>query len=87
MSLHILGDDSDETAQQLREAIEGALDCERVEITSGSPGHFSICVVSQTFTGLNRVKQQQSVYAAIKDLMAGDQAPVHAIDRLECLKS
>jgi acid stress-induced BolA-like protein IbaG/YrbA len=28
------------------------------------------------------VKQQQAVYAAIAPLMAGDAAPVHAIDRM-----
>jgi hypothetical protein len=28
------------------------------------------------------VRQQQQVYAAIQHLMAGDAAPVHAIDRL-----
>ena len=28
------------------------------------------------------VKQQKLVYGAIKELMAGDGAPVHAVDRL-----
>ena len=47
-----------------------------------SPGHFMIEVVDARFEGMTRVKQQQAVYASIKELMAGDQAPVHAIDRM-----
>jgi stress-induced morphogen len=39
-------------------------------------------VVSAAFAGLPRVRQQQKVYAAIAHLMAGDAAPVHAIDQL-----
>ena len=45
-------------------------------------GHFEIEVVSDAFAGLPRVKQQQLVYGAIAPLMAGDSAPVHAIDRM-----
>jgi acid stress-induced BolA-like protein IbaG/YrbA len=40
--------------------------------------------VSDVFEGRNRVQQHQLVYAAITDLMSGVQAPVHAVDRLEC---
>ncbi|MFN8642351.1 MAG: hypothetical protein U0802_12110 [Candidatus Binatia bacterium] len=34
------------------------------------------------FAAKSRVQQQQLVYGAIRQLMAGDAAPVHAIDRL-----
>ena len=37
---------------------------------------------SKAFAGVSRVQQQQLVYGAIKDLMAGNDAPVHAVDRL-----
>ena len=47
-----------------------------------SPGHFEIEVISAAFAGTSMVQQQQLVYGAIADLMAGDDAPVHAIDRL-----
>jgi acid stress-induced BolA-like protein IbaG/YrbA len=66
----------------LRQAIGAALPDARVEVQAGSPGHYEIGVVSAAFAGLARVRQQQLVYAAIRHLMTGDDAPVHAIDRL-----
>ena len=59
-----------------------ALPGARVEVEAGGPGHFTLSVVSGAFAGLPRVRQQQTVYAAIAHLMAGDAAPVHAIDQL-----
>ena len=85
MTLQILGDDSADVIAQMRSAIEDAIACDALEITSGSPGHFAIRVVSPAFEGKNRVKQQQLVYGAIAELMNGDAAPVHAVDRLECV--
>ena len=85
MSLPILGDDSDEIAGRLRSAIEGAVPCDELEVSSGSPRHFTIRVVSPAFAGLSRVKKQQLIYTAIADLMQGDDAPVHAVDRLDCV--
>ena len=67
---------------ELRRAVQAALPDADVEATAGSPGHFSLHVVSAAFAGLPRVRQQQRVYAAIAHLMAGDAAPVHAIDQL-----
>ena len=72
----------EEIAGQLKSDIEAALPAAEVEVRAVSPGHFEIEVVSAEFEGLNRVKQQQKVYAAIQERMAGDQAPVHAIDRM-----
>jgi acid stress-induced BolA-like protein IbaG/YrbA len=66
----------------LREAVLAALPGAAVEVEAGSPGHFALSVVSADFAGLPRVRQQQKVYAAIAHLMAGDAAPVHAIDQL-----
>jgi len=85
MSLPILGDDSDEIAGRLRSAIEAAVPCDALDVSSGSPRHFSIRVVSPAFADLGRVKKQQLVYSAIANLMQGDDAPVHAIDRLDCI--
>lgn len=68
--------------EALRSAVQKALPGAEVEVEAGSPGHFSLRVVSGAFAGLPRVRQQQQVYAAIAHLMAGDAAPVHAIDRL-----
>jgi acid stress-induced BolA-like protein IbaG/YrbA len=67
---------------ELRRAVVAALPDAQVEVEAGSPGHFSLRVVSAAFAGLPRLRQQQRVYAAIAPLMAGDAAPVHAIDRL-----
>jgi acid stress-induced BolA-like protein IbaG/YrbA len=68
--------------EELRRAVSQALPDAVVEVEAGSPGHFALSVVSAAFAGLPRVRQQQQVYAAIAHLMAGDAAPVHAIDRL-----
>jgi acid stress-induced BolA-like protein IbaG/YrbA len=69
-------------AEELRRAVLAALPDATVEVEAGSPGHFALSVVSAAFAGLPRVRQQQKVYAAIAHLMAGDAAPVHAIDQL-----
>jgi acid stress-induced BolA-like protein IbaG/YrbA len=84
MSFEVQGPQSSPISLRIREAIEEALPCSELDVQSGSPGHFTIRVVSGAFEGLSRVKQQQLVYAAITDLMSGDDAPVHAVDSLVC---
>lgn len=71
-----------EVAKRIHAAIEDAMETTALRVTVISPGHFEIDVVSPVFEGLRRVEQQQRVYAAIQPLMAGDAAPVHAIDRM-----
>jgi acid stress-induced BolA-like protein IbaG/YrbA len=85
MALRILSSPSapQDLAAQMRRAIESVIPESQVEVVPGSPGHFTIRVVSAAFAGLSRVRQQQRVYAAIAHLMQGDAAPVHAVDRLE----
>ncbi len=85
MSLQILGDDSAETIERIRSVIEAAMPCQEIDVRPGSPRHYTIRVISEAFVGLSRVKQQRLVYAAISELMAGDSAPVHAVDSLECV--
>jgi len=82
MPLPILSS-SEDVCAALRDAIAAALPDARVEVNASSPGHFEIDVVSPAFAGLSMVRQQQLVYGAIKQLMAGDGAPVHAVDRLK----
>ncbi len=65
----------------LREAILREIPDAAVEATGGG-GHFSLEVVSPVFAGKSMLQAQRLVYAAITPLMAGDMAPVHAIDRL-----
>ena len=84
MSLRILSSpDPGPTLDALREAIAKALPGAAIEIEATSPGHFTIAVASEAFAGKSLVQQQQLVYRAIAPLMAGDAAPVHAIDRLQ----
>ena len=51
----------------------------------GGGGHFEIRVVSEAFAGKRTLGKHRLVMAALKDLMAGDRAPVHAVDRLVTL--
>ena len=86
MALQIInsGPDPEEIAGKLHEAIALAIDGARIDVAARGPGHFEITVVSELFEGKSRVQQHQLVYGAITELMSGPQAPVHAIDRLEC---
>ena len=73
-----------EVIAEIREAIEAALAGAEVEV-GGAGGHFTIRVVSSAFAGKNTLAKQRLVYSAIAHLMKGDNAPVHAVDRLETL--
>ena len=86
MALQILnaGPGPEPIMEKIREAIEEALPGATAEVACGSAGHFQIRVTSDAFAGLPKLKQHQLVYGAITELMSGDQAPVHAVDRLEC---
>ena len=53
-------------------------------IAEGGSGHFTIEVTSSAFQGKNRIQSQRMVYKAIWDLMKGDNAPVHAVDKMTC---
>ncbi len=70
--------------EQIREAIAVAIEGAEITIDPRGPGHFEITVVSEAFEGKSRVQQHQLVYGAITNLMSGNAAPVHAIDKLEC---
>jgi acid stress-induced BolA-like protein IbaG/YrbA len=85
MALKILSSpppEPEDIARDLAQAIQRALPGASVDVQIGGPGHFELAVTSSALAGLARVKQQQTVYAAIAHLMAGDSAPVHAIDRM-----
>ena len=86
MALQILnaGPDPEKIVAQIHSAIAEALPGAEIEVRAASPGHFEIRVVSEAFADKTKVRQHQLVYGAITDLMSGDAAPVHAVDRLEC---
>ncbi len=88
MALQILnapGSDAGEIVERIREQIAEAIPGAAIEIEATAPGHFEIRVTSGIFEGKSRVQQQQLVYGAIADLMAGAAPAVHAVDRLQCL--
>ncbi len=73
---------SEQIAKQLHAAILAKLPDANIEVTLGSPGHYSLEVTSTQFEGQKPLSKQRMVYSAIAHLMGGDDAPVHAIDRL-----
>ena len=87
MALQIInaGPDPEVICAQIRDCIAEAIEGAEIEVHAPSAGHFEIKVVSSAFDGLSRVKQQQLVYGAIAHLMSGNDAPVHAVDRLQCV--
>jgi acid stress-induced BolA-like protein IbaG/YrbA len=66
----------------IRESITAKIPDAIVEV-SGSGGHYTIAVTSPVFADKSRLQQQRLVYSAITHLMAGDRAPVHAVDSLQ----
>ena len=75
----------DRIVEKLRSAVVAAVPGADVSVHASSPGHFELRVVSEAFRGKSRVDQQRLVLGAITGLMSGDDAPVHAIDRLETI--
>lgn len=69
--------------EQMTAAIEEKMPGAQVRVTGGG-GHFDIHVVSELFAGKRLVQKKRLVYSAIAHLMAGDNAPVHAIDTMTC---
>lgn len=61
----------------IREAFPGAV----IEITdlAGDGNHYAASVIAEEFRGLNRVKQHQMVYAALKGKMEGSRGELHAL--------
>ena len=70
--------------EQIKQAIESSVPESTAEV-GGDGRHFEIRVVSPVFDGKRTLEKQRLVYAALGDLMAGSNAPVHAIARLETL--
>ncbi len=68
--------------EAIKNAILQAIPDAAVEV-QGSGGHFTIEVVSPVFAGKSMLQSQRLVLGSIKELMAGDAAPVHAVDSLK----
>jgi len=50
-----------------------------IDDLAGDGNHYAATVVAEEFKGLNRVKQHQMVYAALKGKMDGAHGELHAL--------
>ncbi|SNS76379.1 BolA/IbaG family iron-sulfur metabolism protein [Tropicimonas sediminicola] len=68
-------------AQQIETLLREAFPQGKVKVTdmAGDGAHFAAEVVDESFRGMNRVQQQRAVYAALKGMMDGSQADLHAL--------
>ncbi len=69
------------TEQAIVAAIQGAVAGAAIEVR-GDGRHFQISVVSAEFAGKSTLERHRLVLGALKELMAGDDAAVHAVDSL-----
>jgi stress-induced morphogen len=51
-------------------------------VVAGGAGHYTIDVVSERFAGLSTLERHRLVLGALTSLMGGDDAPLHAVDKL-----
>ena len=65
----------------IRSSIVERMPDAKVEV-SGGGGHYTISVISVGFAGKSMLESQRLVLSAIKHLINGDRAPVHAVDSL-----
>ena len=65
----------------VRAIIEAAIPGSHAEVVGGG-GHYSITVTAAAFAGKSMLEQQRMVYSAITELMKGNDAPIHAVDKL-----
>ena len=50
--------------EKLRQILASEIDCEHLQV-AGDGRHFEALIVSEAFSGLNRVRRHQLVYAAL----------------------
>ncbi len=51
----------------------------KIDDLAGDGNHYSATIIAKEFKGLNRVKQHQLVYAALKGKMDGSNGELHAL--------
>ncbi len=64
-------------AQMIKEALPDA-QVEMIDL-AGDNNHWKAIITSSAFVGMNRVKQHQLVYAALKGKMDGANGELHAL--------
>ena len=67
----------EDIAAMIKAAMPDA-DVEMIDL-AGDNNHWKAVIVSKTFEGVNRVKQHQMVYAALKGKMDGEDGQLHAL--------
>lgn len=67
----------EDIAKMIVEALPGA-EVEMIDL-AGDNNHWKAVIVSSAFDGLNRVRQHQLVYAALKGKMDGSEGELHAL--------
>jgi stress-induced morphogen len=77
--------DAGSAASALEQAIVKAVPDAKVEVIASGGGHYSLHVRSAAFRDRSTLERHRLVYTAIAPLMAGDTAPVHAIDTLKTI--
>ena len=68
---------AEEIEYLLKEFFPGAII--KIDDLAGDGNHYSATVVAPQFKGLNRVKQHQLVYSALKGRMDGSNGELHAL--------
>ena len=68
-------------AADIERLIRAAFPDASVEITdlAGDGDHYAATVVAEAFRGIDRVRQHQLVYAALKGKMDGSRGELHAL--------
>ncbi len=80
MGMHLTTYQGD-IADAIQRAVVARIPDAKVEVTGGG-GHWSLVVTSAAFAGQSMLAQHRLVMSSIASLMAGDAAPVHAVDKL-----
>jgi stress-induced morphogen len=68
-------------AAEIERLIKASFPDATVEVRdlAGDGNHYAATVVDESFRGKNRVQQQRMVNAALKDILEGPDAPLHAL--------
>lgn len=67
------------TAHEIEALIREAFPNADIQVSGDDGVHMAAQVVAEEFRGINRVKQHQLVYAALKGKMDGSQGELHAL--------
>lgn len=66
-------------AQEIEKFIREAFPSAEITVSGDDGVHMAAMVVAEEFRGLNRVKQHQMVYKALKGKMDGPNGDLHAL--------